>query len=64
MTQPCAFNLFTAKTADDLSRLVNEHLADGWRLYGKPFFGDGHLYQAVILKEGSEKRLRKTTEDG
>jgi len=64
MTHPSAFNLITAKSAPVLSESVNEHLADGWRLYGKPFFGDGHLYQAVILKEGSEKRLRKTTEDG
>ena len=64
MTKPSSFNLITAKTAEDLSAQVNNHLADGWRLYGKPFFGDGNLYQAVILKEGSGKRLRRTTEDG
>ena len=64
MTQTKSFTLLTAKTADDLSQLVNEHLADGWRLFGKPFFGAGHLYQAVVLKKGSAKRLRKTTEDG
>ena len=64
MTQPKSFNLIASKTADDLSQIVNEHLADGWRLFGKPFFGDGHLYQAVILKKAGAKRLRKTTEDG
>ena len=64
MTHPSSFNLITSKTAEDLSAQVNNCLADGWRLYGKPFFGDGCLYQAVILKEGSGKRLRRTTEDG
>ena len=64
MTHPTAFNLLTAKTATDLSTLVNEHLTDGWRLFGKPFFGDGNLYQAVILKKENTKRLRRTTEDG
>ena len=64
MTKPSAFNLITSKTAEDLSAQVNNHLTDGWRLYGKPFFGDGNLYQAVILKKESEKRLRRTTEDG
>ena len=64
MTQPTSFNLITATTATNLSRLVNEHLAERWRLFGRPFFGDGHLYQAVILTEGSGKRLRRTTEDG
>ena len=64
MTHPTAYNLITAKTAEDLSAQVNNCLADGWRLYGKPFFGDGNLYQAVILKKGDEKRLRRATEDG
>ena len=64
MTHPTAFNLLTAKTATDLSTLVNKHLAERWRLFGKPFFGDGNLYQAVILKKESTKRLRRTTEDG
>jgi hypothetical protein len=64
MTKPSSFNLITSKTAEDLSAQVNNHLADGWRLYGKPFFGDGNLYQAVILKEERDKRLRRTTEDG
>ena len=64
MTHPSAFNLITAKTATALSESVNEHLADGWRLFGKPFFGGDHLYQAVIRKKGGAKRLRKTTEDG
>lgn len=64
MTQPSSFNLITSKTADQLSQSVNDHLADGWRLYGKPSFGDGHLYQALILKKGDGKRLRRATEDG
>ncbi len=64
MTNAFSFNLITSETATDLSQTVNEHLADGWRLFGKPFWGGDHLYQAVILKKGSRKRLRKTTEDG
>ncbi len=64
MTKACSYNLITSKTAEDLSAQVNNHLADGWRLHGKPFFGEGNLYQAVILKGESTKRLRRTTEDG
>ena len=64
MPQPTTFNLIAFNNADNLSRNVNGHLAEGRRLYGNPFFGDGHLYQAVILKEGRGKRLRRTTEDG
>ncbi len=64
MIQPITFNLLTLKIAQDLSKSVNDHLAEDWRLFGKPFFGDGNLYQAVILKKESAKRLRMTTEDG
>ena len=64
MTKARSYNLLTAKTPTDLSTLVNEHLADGWRLHGEPFANSDHLYQAVILNKGSAKRLRKTTEDG
>ena len=64
MTQAQSFVLLAAKTTDDLSRIVNEHLADGWRLYGKPFANGDCLYQAVILKRAGAKRLRKTSEDG
>lgn len=64
MTQPSSYTLLTAKTAEELSMSVNNCLADGWRLFGKPFFGNGNLYQAVILKKAEGKRLRRTTEDG
>ena len=64
MTKACSYNLITSRTSKDLSAEVNNHLEEGWRLHGIPFFGDGNLYQAVILKEADAKRLRRTTEDG
>ena len=64
MTKALSYNLLTAKTTTDLSTLVNEHLADGWRLFGKPFANGDHLYQAVILKKEGTKHRRKASEDG
>ena len=64
MTKAQSFNLLTAPTPAALSAQVNEYLADGWRLFGKPFTNGDHLYQAVILKKESTKRPKKPGEDG
>jgi hypothetical protein len=56
--------LLSAPTADRLSELVNERLAEGWQPHGSPFARGRDIYQAVILDPDYEKRLRKTSEDG
>ena len=58
------YELMSANTASDLSNLVSSRILDGWKLFGKPFTGEGVLYQALVVKKNPEKRLRKTTEDG
>lgn len=58
------YELTSAKSGKELSRLVSERLQNGWELYGDPFMGDGIIYQALILNKTPQKRLRKTTGDG
>lgn len=44
--------LVTAATADRLTDLVNQRLADGWTLWGPPFYtgrGVDGLGQALVL---------------
>ena len=57
------YELASAETACELSELVKERILEGWRLFGKPFPGEGAIYQALVLKGRPEKRLRKTTAD-
>jgi hypothetical protein len=58
------YELVSAKTASELSDLVSARILEGWKLFGKPFTGEGTLYQALVVKNNPEKRLRRTTEDG
>ena len=58
------YELVSAKTAGELSDLVSARILDGWKLFGKPFTGEGAFCQALVAKKNREKRLRKTTEDG
>ena len=58
------YELVSAETASELSDLVSARILDGWKLFGKPFTGEGALYQALVMKKNLEKRLRRTTEDG
>jgi hypothetical protein len=58
------YELVSAKTAGELSDLVSARILDGWKLFGKPFTGEGTLYQALVVQNIREKRLRRTTEDG
>ena len=58
------YELVSAKTPGELSGLVSARILDGWKLFGKPFTGEGTLYQALVMKNNREKRVRKTTEDG
>ena len=58
------YELVSAKTAGELSGLVSARILDGWKLFGEPFTGEGTLYQALVVKDNREKRLRRTTEDG
>ncbi len=64
MSSITGYELVSAKTAKELSRLVGERILDGWKLYGYPFACEGGFYQAMTSKKATEKRLRKTTEDG
>jgi hypothetical protein len=42
------YKMCAAETAAELNRQVNELLADGWSLYGNPFFtAAGMLCQAL-----------------
>ncbi len=43
---------------------INLKLAEGWQLFGHPFAHNGEFFQAVVGKFETDKRLRKTTEDG
>ena len=58
------YELVSANTAGEISDLVSARILDGWKLFGKPFTGEGVLYQALVMKKIREKRVRKTTEDG
>ena len=57
------YHLCFAEDAEELNKEVNQLLADGWELYGNPFFGTPRdtslragdtptrkLYQALIKK--------------
>jgi len=58
------YELLSAPTAEKLSELVNERLAEGWQPHGSPFALGRDLYQAVVLDSEHDKRLRKTSGDG
>ena len=58
------YEIISASTASELSQLVNEKLAIGWKPYKQPFADQGKLYQAVVIAKKTEKRLRKTSGDG
>lgn len=48
------YKLIMADTNAELEKDVKSYLAEGWEIYGGPFFsqlGDGWLCQAMVLRK-------------
>lgn len=42
------YKLLRHSDLSPFNTLVNEHLSDGYILYGEPFVSNNYIYQAVI----------------
>ena len=42
------YKLLCGSIASELNEIVNEHLVDGWTLFGFPFANEHNRFQAVI----------------
>ena len=47
-------------THDELARIVNEKLNDGYELYGTPFLSEEMMYQAMIKPGGQPSPVQGT----
>ncbi len=71
MSKVQGYSILSAEGVEELTKLVNEKLADGWKPFKQPFvFGDS-VCQAMTLREKKKDkrvdlkidRIRKTSDN-